>query len=188
MLLFTHKLARLLFLWFKYNDPSGSIGWNSHCDVWIFAGDYWYGLYGIFINVLLLFYKMLSGEKNYSHIFFIITSLIAMLIKGPVFLIIVGVALIFKLADLNISMKKKIIQLSNLSIVIFISIFLALLYNILTEGQFFQQSLIKDFGGKLIETQESHGGIFGYYLLGSFLIVFPIYPLLIIGIFYNFFK
>ena len=81
-----------------------------------------------------------------------------------------------------------IVSLSNLSIVVLSSIFLGILYNILTDGQFFQQSLIKDFSEKIITSQESHGGIFGYYFLGSFLIVFPIYPLFIIGIFYNLFK
>jgi 4-amino-4-deoxy-L-arabinose transferase-like glycosyltransferase len=92
------------------------------------------------------------------------------------------------LLDFNILLKKKLLQLSNLSIVVFLTILLAIIYNMLTEGQFLQQSLMKDFGNKLISTQESHGGIFGYYLLGSFVIIFPIYPLLIIGIFYNFFK
>ena len=188
MLLFTHKLARLLFYDLNTMIPLAALAGTVIVMFESLQATTDMAYTAFSLMSYYYFIKCFQEEKNYSHIFFIITSLIAMLIKGPIFLIIVGTALIFKLVDLNISMKKKIIQLSNLSIVIFISIFLALFYNILTEGQFFQQSLIKDFGGKLIETQESHGGIFGYYLLGSFLIVFPIYPLLIIGIFYNFFK
>ena len=45
-------------------------------------------------------------------------------IIAGLFLIIIGVVLTFKILDFNISKKKKLIQLSNISIVILITIFL----------------------------------------------------------------
>ncbi len=188
LLFFTHKLARLLFYDLNTMIPLVALAGTI---IVIFESiqattDMAYAAFSIMS--LFFFIKFFQKENNYSHIFFIISSLIAMLIKGPLFLVIIGVTLFFKLSDFSISNKKKIMQLSNLSIVVLSSIFLGILYNILTDGQFFQQSLIKDFGEKIITSQESHGGIFGYYFLGSFLIVFPIYPLFIIGIFYNLFK
>ncbi|MDC1315891.1 glycosyltransferase family 39 protein, partial [Alphaproteobacteria bacterium] len=188
LLFFTHKLARLLFYDLNTMIPLVALAGTI---IVIFESiqattDMAYAAFSIMS--LFFFIKCFKKENNYSHIFFIISSLIAMLIKGPLFLVIIGVTLFFKLSDFSISNKKKIMQLSNLSIVVLSSIFLGILYNILTDGQFFQQSLIKDFSEKIITSQESHGGIFGYYFLGSFLIVFPIYPLFIIGIFYNLFK
>ena len=188
MLFFTHKLARLLFYDLNTMIPLAAL---SGTIIVMFESlqattDMSYTAFSLMSYYYFL--KSFEHEKNYSNILFVITSLIAMLIKGPMFLIIIGVVLTFKILDFNISKKKKLIQLSNISIVILITIFLAIIYNMLTKGQFFQQSLIQDFGNKLIETQESHGGIYGYYFLGSFLIIFPIYPLLIIGIFFNLFK
>ena len=66
-------------------------------------------------------------EKKYSHILFVISGLIAMLIKGPIFLITIAVVIVFKLLDFDISIKKKVIQLSNISIIILVSVFLAIL-------------------------------------------------------------
>mgnify|MGYP006085031713 FL=1 len=188
MLFFTHKLARLLFYDLNTMIPIAAL---SGTIIVMFEAlqattDMAYTAFSLMSYYYFL--KSFHEEKKYSHILFVISGLIAMLIKGPIFLITIAVVIVFKLLDFDISIKKKIIQLSNISIIILVSVFLAILYNMLTEGQFLQQSLINDFGNKLISTQESHGGIYGYYFLGSFLIVFPIYPLLIIGIFFNFFK
>ena len=188
MLFYTHKLARLLFYDLNTMIPLAALAGTIIVIFESLQGTTDMAYASFSLMSYYYFYKSFHEDKIYSYIFFIITSLIAILIKGPTFLIILIPLLVFKLLDFNILLKKKLLQLSNLSIVVFLTILLAIIYNMLTEGQFLQQSLIKDFGNKLISTQESHGGIFGYYLLGSFVIIFPIYPLLIIGIFYNFFK
>ena len=111
-----------------------------------------------------------------------------MIIKGPVFLILIGIVFIYYTFQLSVPFKIKIIQLSNISVIILITIFAGIVYNVITGGLFFKESLIKDFGKKLVEVQESHGGFFGYYFFGSFIFLYPIYPIFILGVFFNFFK
>ena len=188
LLFYTHKLAKLLFYDINSTIPITALTGTIIIIVESLQATTDMAYAAFSLMSYYFFIKSFNEEKNYSNIFFIFSSLAAMIIKGPVFLILIIIIYFYKFANFNISLKKKIIILSNISIVVLVSITLALIYNISTNGQFLQHSLINDFGAKLIETQESHGGFFGYYFLGSFLIVFPIYPLMLIGIFFNLFK
>lgn len=188
LLFYSHKLGRLLFYDLNTTIPLAAISGTLIVVYEAFQAttDMSYAAFALISYYY--FIKIFNEDKFFLSIFFILSSLVAMIIKGPIFLIITLIIFINNLVDFNISIKKKILQISNISAVILISIILAIIYNVITNGQFFQESIVKDFGNKLISAQESHGGFFGYYLIGSVFIMYPIYPLFIIGVFFNVFK
>lgn len=97
-----------------------------------------------------------------------------MLLKGPVILSVVGLAL---LGDAFWSRSTERLRALMRPIPILVALAIAMPWfiaiGIRTDGAFFAEALGRDFGGKLAGAQETHGGLPGYYLLTTLFMFWP---------------
>ena len=123
-----------------------------------------------------------GGGKKYAWLFWLALGA-SIMIKGPVLpiLIILTIVTLALWERKNGWMK----QLLNWpAIIVFGLIWVPwtiIIWNV-TDGDFFAESLGKDFGGKLISAQESHPGPPGYYLATIWITLWPTCLLLLPGI------
>jgi 4-amino-4-deoxy-L-arabinose transferase-like glycosyltransferase len=91
---------------------------------------------------------------------------IGILIKGPVIALVCGASIIaVSLADRDWRWLSKLHALPGFALTLLMVVPWAIAIGIASDGQFYQQSLGKDFAAKLIGEQETHGGPIGYYAL-----------------------
>lgn len=90
----------------------------------------------------------------------------SILIKGPVGPMVIGLtALVLWLGDRGADWPKRLKPWISLPIALVIVLPWAVAIWVETDGQFYRDALLGDFGGKLVSGQERHGGWPGYYLL-----------------------
>ncbi len=91
---------------------------------------------------------------------------VGILIKGPVVVLVCGASVIaVSLFDRDWRWLSKLHPLLGFALTLLMVVPWAIAIGIASEGQFYQQSLGKDFAAKLIGEQETHGGPYGYYAL-----------------------
>jgi len=109
------------------------------------------------------------------------------LIKGPVIALVCGASVIaVSLFDRDWRWLSKLHALPGFALTLLMVVPWVIGIGIASEGQFFQQSLGKDFAAKLIGEQETHGGPIGYYALLMHLTFWPgsfaLLPGIVLGI------
>jgi len=91
---------------------------------------------------------------------------LGILIKGPVVALVCGASVIaVSLFDRDWRWLSKLHPLLGFALTLLMVVPWAIAIGIASDGQFYQQSLGKDFAAKLIGEQETHGGPIGYYAL-----------------------
>ena len=127
----------------------------------------------IFIT-LLKYFKSVK-EKNIFNFFLLWTSIgLSILIKGPILISLFCVSIIcISLIEKNIVWIKNTKPFLGLLLVILISVPWYFFMPLEEQKNFLQESFFHDFLGKIISTQESHGGFPGFYLLGLFIFFLP---------------
>ncbi len=127
----------------------------------------------IFITLLKYFKRI--EEKNLFNFFLLWTSIgLSILIKGPILILLFLIGIIsISIIEKNILWLKDTKPFLGFLLVILISVPWYFFMPIEEQKNFLQESLFHDFLGKIISTQESHGGFPGFYLLGLFIFFFP---------------
>ncbi len=133
----------------------------------------------------LTFFKYYKGINKNKVLDFLVLwgSLgLSVLIKGPVLLILFIFSLIFlSIVKRDIKWIRVLMPLRGILLVIIVSVpwFFMLSYE--EQKNFLQESLIHDFLGKTIRSQENHGAYPGFHSLGVLIFLFPfsifIFPL-----------
>ncbi len=97
-----------------------------------------------------------------------------MLLKGPVILSVAALGLIGStLLDRSMDRVRAVMRPPPILVALLITLPWFIAIGIQTDGAFFAEALGRDFGGKLAGTQETHGGVPGYYLLSTPLMFWP---------------
>ncbi len=127
----------------------------------------------IFISLFKYFKRI--EEKNIFNFFLLWTSLgLSILIKGPILILLFCISIIcICLIEKNIGWVKNTKPFLGLFLVIFISVPWYFFMPLEEQKNFLQESFFHDFLGKVISTQESHGGFPGFYLIGLFIFFLP---------------
>lgn len=112
---------------------------------------------------------------------------IGILIKGPVVALVCGASVVaVSLFDRDWRWLSKLHPLLGFALTLLMVVPWAIAIGIASDGQFYQQSLGKDFAAKLIGEQETHGGPIGYYALLMHLTLWPgslaLLPGIVLGI------
>ncbi len=91
---------------------------------------------------------------------------VSILVKGPVGPMVAGLAAAaLSLWDRDARWLLQLRPVLGVIVALAIALPWGIAIGIATEGRFFADALLSDFGGKLVEGQERHGGWPGYYLL-----------------------
>ena len=127
----------------------------------------------IFITLLKYFKRV--EEKNIFNFFLLWTSIgLSILIKGPILILLFCISIIcIILIEKNIVWIKNTKPFLGLLLVILISVPWYFFMPLEEQKNFLQESFFHDFLGKIISTQESHGGFPGFYLIGLFIFFLP---------------
>ncbi|KQS52899.1 4-amino-4-deoxy-L-arabinose transferase [Brevundimonas sp. Leaf363] len=104
---------------------------------------------------------------------------VSILVKGPIGLLVVGLAVIaLTVWDRDARWLKKLGWGWGLPLTLLIVGPWAIAITIATDGDFWREAVGHDLGGKITGAQESHGGLPGMYVLLSPLLLFPVTLLL----------
>jgi len=123
-----------------------------------------------------------GGGKTPVWVFWIALGA-SIMIKGPVVPILVGLTLItLAFWERRNQWMKGLINWPAISLFFLMWLPWAITIWIATDGAFFAESLGKDFGGKIVSTQEKHPGPPGYYLGTIWITFWPGCLLLIPGL------
>jgi hypothetical protein len=127
----------------------------------------------IFITLLKYFKRI--KEKNIFNFFLLWTSIgLSILIKGPILILLFCISIIcISLIEKNIIWIKNTKPFLGLLLVILISVPWYFFMPLEEQKNFLQESFFHDFLGKVISTQENHGGVPGFYLIGLFIFFLP---------------
>ena len=127
----------------------------------------------IFITLFKYFKRI--QEKNIFNFFLLWTSIgLSILIKGPILILLFCISIIcICLIENNIVWVKNTKPFLGLLLVILISVPWYFFMPLEEQKNFLQESFFHDFLGKIISTQESHGGFPGFYLIGLFIFFLP---------------
>lgn len=127
----------------------------------------------IFITLLKYFKRV--EEKNIFNFFLLWISIgLSILIKGPILILLFCISIIcIILIEKNIVWIKNTKPFLGLLLVILISVPWYFFMPLEEQKNFLQESFFHDFLGKIISTQESHGGFPGFYLIGLFIFFLP---------------
>ena len=114
-----------------------------------------------------------GGGKKSAWLFWVAMGL-GIMIKGPIIPILVALTLItLAIWERKNGWMKSLLNIPAILVFLLIWVPWAVTMWVTTEGAFFLESLGKDFGGKLVSTQERHAGPPGYYFAHIWLTLWP---------------
>ena len=114
-----------------------------------------------------------GGGKKSAWLFWVAMGL-GIMIKGPIIPILVALTLItLAIWERKNGWMKSLLNIPAILVFLLIWVPWAVTMWVTTEGAFFVESLGKDFGGKLVSTQERHAGPPGYYFAHIWLTLWP---------------
>ena len=133
-------------------------------------------LFSTIILITLFKYFKRINEKNISNFLLLWVSIgLSILIKGPILIILFCISIIFiSLFEKDISWFRDTKPIWGILLVIIISVPWYFFMPIEEQKNFLHESFFHDFLGKIISTQENHGGFPGFYSIGLFIFFFPL--------------
>lgn len=128
-----------------------------------------------------------SPEHRHLGILFWVFLALTILIKGPIMPAIIVLALgSLWIWERDLTWVKPLRQPLGLLLCGFIVLPWFIFISIATDGQFFADAFIGDFGSKLVSAQETHGGPPGLYAATISLFFWPASAFLLMGLVYTF--